>query len=279
MVACQEFGNLGSYQMGQTVFVPVQAVNATGEAVGPDAPTFEVIRDDDATAIMISAGNYNNGVLSLLLDDGIEPLWEGGRNYAVKFSGGSAGFGGADLTNLIFATFDIAKTVQQSNLVQLGNAALDVDQVQLGVKVNGFASGLASTSASQLSVNVLSMVNASSNVSALLSNVSSILTSTAHLPTWPGRGIKKNVGFGPISFPMFSNVDHRSPLSGLTILAERSIDGGAFGSCSNAAAEIGVSGIYALTLANADVNGNATVLLRFSATGADDFWSLLFLTP
>jgi hypothetical protein len=67
-------------------------------------------------------------------------------------------------------------------------------------------------------------------------------------------------------FPMFDSTG--SPRTGLTITAQRSIDGAAFGTCANSATEVG-SGWYKIDLAAADLNGTV-VALRFSALGVQD---------
>jgi hypothetical protein len=58
------------------------------------------------------------------------------------------------------------------------------------------------------------------------------------------------------------------PLTGATVTAQRSIDGGAFVACSNSPVEI-ANGFYKINLTAADMNGTV-VALRFSATGGDD---------
>jgi hypothetical protein len=77
----------------------------------------------------------------------------------------------------------------------------------------------------------------------------------------------KNVAFGNFEFPMVQSADHVTPATGLTVTAQRSIDGGAFAACANAPTEVG-SGTYKIDLAASDLNGSA-VTFRFAATGAD----------
>jgi hypothetical protein len=86
---------------------------------------------------------------------------------------------------------------------------------------------------------------------------------SAHLP---GR-MAKNVAFSNFEFVMVDSTDHVTPKTGLTITAQRSIDGAAFAACANAPTEVG-NGTYKIDLAASDLNGNA-VTLRFAATGAD----------
>lgn len=78
--------------------------------------------------------------------------------------------------------------------------------------------------------------------------------------------IKKNTIFD-LSFPMTDATTH-APTSGYTVTATRSIDGAAFSACANAVSGVS-NGVYNITLAAADTNGNA-IMYRFTATGADD---------
>ncbi len=66
---------------------------------------------------------------------------------------------------------------------------------------------------------------------------------------------------------MVDAIDHVTGKTGLTVTATRSIDGGAFASCANAPTEVS-SGVYAIDLAAADLNGTV-ITLRFTGTGAD----------
>lgn len=79
--------------------------------------------------------------------------------------------------------------------------------------------------------------------------------------------IKKNTAFANFEFLMVDSVDHITPDTGLTITATRSIDGGAFAACTNAATEVS-AGIYKIDLSAADLNGNF-ITLKFTAAGAD----------
>lgn len=80
------------------------------------------------------------------------------------------------------------------------------------------------------------------------------------------QAIKKNTGLSGFQFVMVdgSNV----PVPGLTVTAQRSIDGGAYGACANSVSAIS-GGTYKIDLAAADLNGNI-ILLVFSATGAQN---------
>ncbi len=79
--------------------------------------------------------------------------------------------------------------------------------------------------------------------------------------------IKKNIALNNFEFLMIDAVDHITPKTGLTVTAERSIDGGAFAACANAPSEIG-NGIYKINLAAGDLNGDV-ITFKFTGTGAD----------
>lgn len=80
-------------------------------------------------------------------------------------------------------------------------------------------------------------------------------------------GIKKNTALSNFEFLMVDSTDHVTGKTGLTITAERSIDGAAFAACANAAVEVS-AGIYKINLATTDLNGDV-ITLKFTATGAD----------
>ncbi len=81
-------------------------------------------------------------------------------------------------------------------------------------------------------------------------------------------GIIKNTAINNFPFLMIDSSDDISPKTGLTITAERSIDGGAFTSMANSAAEIS-DGWYKINLAQADTNGDL-IAYRFTSAGAND---------
>ena len=78
--------------------------------------------------------------------------------------------------------------------------------------------------------------------------------------------VTKNVELANFTFLMVDD-DHYSPSTGLSITATRSIDGANFAPCANSATEVEL-GIYKITLADSDLNGD-TITLRFAASGAD----------
>lgn len=95
----------------------------------------------------------------------------------------------------------------------------------------------------------------------------------ADLPQRP----TKNVALAAFPFFMADSSDHVSGKTGLTITAERALDGGSFASCANAATEMS-AGWYKIDLAATDLNGN-TVALKFTSTGADPYNTALVTAP
>jgi hypothetical protein len=94
--------------------------------------------------------------------------------------------------------------------------------------------------------------------------IAAIKAKTDNLPS----GIQKNTALSNFEFFMVDSTDHITPKTGLTITSQRSIDGAAFASTANTAAEVS-NGLYKINLAAADLNGDV-ITLRFSSTGADD---------
>jgi hypothetical protein len=88
----------------------------------------------------------------------------------------------------------------------------------------------------------------------------------AHLP----MAVKRNQPLPAFTFVMLDSADHVTPKGGLTVTAQRKLDGGAWAACTNpvtfdAGAPVPT---YMIDLAAADLNG-AVVTLAFTAAGAD----------
>lgn len=80
-------------------------------------------------------------------------------------------------------------------------------------------------------------------------------------------GVTANASIDNFEFTMVLASDHVTPATGLSVTAERSIDGGAFSACANAVTAVG-GGVYKISLEASDLNGT-TVMLRFTAATAD----------
>jgi hypothetical protein len=107
------------------------------------------------------------------------------------------------------------------------------------------------------------LTTVASILSVVDTEVGAIKAKTDLLPD----GVIKNIALNNFMFLMVELIDHVTPKTGLTITAERSIDGAAFAACANPVFEIS-NGIYKINLATSDLNGDI-ICLKFTATGAD----------
>lgn len=102
---------------------------------------------------------------------------------------------------------------------------------------------------------------------AILSNPSNLLVTNSSGYVTTTYAIAKNATLSAFTFIMLDSTTG-TPKTGLTVTAQRTLDGGALASMANAVAEIG-NGLYKIDLAAADTNGNAGAY-RFTAAGALD---------
>lgn len=98
------------------------------------------------------------------------------------------------------------------------------------------------------------------DVSTISSNVTTIKAKTDNLPD----GVKKNTALSNFTFLMVDT--DGNPKTGLTVAAQRSIDGAAFSACANSVSEL-ADGIYKINLDATDLNGDV-ITLKFVASGA-----------
>lgn len=89
--------------------------------------------------------------------------------------------------------------------------------------------------------------------------------------------VSKNTALANFMFKMVLTSDHVSNGTGLTVTAQRSIDGGAFAACTNAPVEIS-AGWYRIDLSAADLNGDV-IALKFTAATADQTDMLIVTQP
>lgn len=109
--------------------------------------------------------------------------------------------------------------------------------------------------------------NVAGNVNGSVNSVVTSVTVGAYAATLSPAGVKKNTALNNFEFYMIDSSDDVSGKTGLTVTAERSIDGAAFGACANAVSEVS-NGLYKINLAAADLNGDG-ITLKFTATGAN----------
>lgn len=88
--------------------------------------------------------------------------------------------------------------------------------------------------------------------------------------------VNKNTALNNFKFGMTDDINHE-PATGLTVTAQRSIDGGAFAACVNTPIEIS-NGAYKINLVASDLNGDV-IMLRFTAIGADDVLLTIITQP
>ncbi len=133
---------------------------------------------------------------------------------------------------------------------------------ELGVPNAAFASGN--------SVGIQLKANGGTSAGMANCNVE-IQENTSAVVQYP---IRKNTAITNFTFPMTLTSDHISPYTGAgnTVTGKTVLDGAAAATLTNSAsvaAVSGITGIYKIDLAAADLNGNS-VCLVFSATGCDD---------
>lgn len=118
----------------------------------------------------------------------------------------------------------------------------------------------AKTAATQASVNTIGGI-----VDDILEDTGT--TIPAAITALTEAGVKKNTALSGFTFYMTDSTNHEKA-TGLTVTAERSLDGAAFAACANAVAELS-DGCYKIDLADTDLNADV-VALKFTATDADD---------
>lgn len=106
------------------------------------------------------------------------------------------------------------------------------------------------------------------------SDAKAVLSADAHpgaviptVTTVTNLAVKKNQALNAFEFEMIDSADHVSAKTGLTVTAQRSIDGGAYSNCANSVVEV-ANGTYKIDLAASDLNGNV-ITLKFTSAGAD----------
>ena len=148
------------------------------------------------------------------------------------------------------------------------------DTAPLGTAMRGTDNAALASVCTELRLAELDPANLVADVLAILDDTgtSGVIVATNNDKTGYALAadfaIKKNTAKANFPFVMIDSTDHVSGKTGLSVTATRSIDGGAFAACANAATEI-ANGVYNIDLAASDLNGD-TVIFRFTGTGADD---------
>lgn len=90
--------------------------------------------------------------------------------------------------------------------------------------------------------------------------------------------VKKNTVKNNFKFPMVLASDHISDANSLTVVCQRSIDGGVFANCTNTPAIFISDGTYKINLSAADLNGDV-IMLKFTSATADTRKMLILTVP
>jgi hypothetical protein len=97
------------------------------------------------------------------------------------------------------------------------------------------------------------------------SDKSEILADTAIIKADLPVKLTKNTAFSAFTFKMVDATDGYSAETGVSVTAQRNLDGSSFAACANSVTEIG-GGWYKIDLAASDLNGDM-VVLSFTGTG------------
>lgn len=202
----------------------------------------ELTNGNNATLKLKSLDLKSNDILvpSLSVDGATGAVSEDG-GLAVRIRGGSAGTGGATGADGIYVVGGGGSTTR--------GYALNLDAAiagQTGLKVAGSYATAALFSG-------YSGADITGNIVGSISNITTL------------RPIK-NTEYSNFMFPMFDS-STKAPKPGLSVSAERAIDGNPFSSCSNSVVEIG-SGVYRITLSASDLNGDK-IMFKFTSADAD----------
>lgn len=221
-------------------------------------------------ALLKQSTAYTRAFLLVSSSDHVSP--KTGATVTVNLSKAGAAFGaaGGTVTEIANGWYKIALTTTDTNT--LGDLAFNC--TASGADPTDFADQVVAidlTDSVRLGITALPNAAAASAGGLPTSGTGSnqiALDASGRVTYAPGEmQVKKNTNFNNFAFLMVYSTDHVTPRTGLTVTAQRSIDGGAFSACANAVSELG-SGIYLINLAASDLNGNVITLL-FSATGAD----------
>lgn len=215
--------------------------------------------DSNIKAIDGNATNGNNATLKLKSldlrsnDTAVAALEVRGANggaglnggKAFSILGGSAGTGGSSGGDAIYA---------------LGGSGISSRGFGLNLDANTGGSGL-KVLGNQVPAAIFSGYNGLDIQGNIVGDISGSVGSISTVRP------KKNTGLDDFMFPMYDAAT-KSPKVGLTVSAQRAIDGNTFSQCTNSVVELS-NGIYKINLSPEDMNGDK-IMFRFSATGADD---------
>lgn len=89
--------------------------------------------------------------------------------------------------------------------------------------------------------------------------------------------LRKNIARTNYMFKLVDATDLKTAETGITPTCTRSIDGAAFGACTNSATEV-ANGWYKIDLSTSDLNGDI-IVLRFTGAGCHPYEAVLITQP
>lgn len=178
--------------------------------------------------------------------------------YAALFASSAPGYLQPDVAGRQLAVN--ASGVADANVLSISNDTTAADNLELDYDGTGYDKSNSTIGTCTANTD---MVSAAPTASAIATQVWSASGRALSDPA----GFKKNTAVSNFAFLMVDSADHVTPITGETVTAERSIDGGAFGSCSNSVSEI-ASGMYKIDLSASDMNGDF-ISFKFTSAGAD----------
>ena len=270
---------------------------ATGSDWTPAAGDVKVSIDGGAQANIAALPTYSNGdwafVLSAaeltgkairvrIVDAATKAVQDDGFN--IETFGNASAMYPDDITIASTAPDNTSITAIKAKTDNLPSDPADESLIIAATDAITSAVGTVSTNVSAVKAKTDNLLfDASNFVKADLEHIGAVAISptTAQLgvnvvSAGGSYGIKKNTAKNAFPFLMTNATTH-VPMTGLTVTAQRSIDGGAFAACANAVTEV-ASGVYKINLAAADLNGDA-IVLKFTATGADQTTMTIITSP
>jgi hypothetical protein len=262
----------GRFSTTPTVAAGTQRAALLGDKTGFSLANGSIV------AVTFGAGAINSTVapnLDAAITSRLAPT-VAGRTLDVT-AAGNAGIDWANIENQGTVLILSGTTIASSQTTVVGGYAAGQDPgTLLDARFDAIDSAIASSGSGLDAAGVRTAIGlATANLDLQLGGlVAGQATITGHIDTevaailarLPVRPTK-NTALANFPFLMVDSTDHVTGKTGLTITATRSIDGGAFAACANAASEV-ANGLYKINLAASDLNGD-TIVLRFTAAGAD----------
>lgn len=174
---------------------------------------------------------------------------------------------GAGLTGLAFNTSGLLWAYRREDAGNAGGTSVTLATATLGTWTSGgFKETDATKHPGHYEIGVPDAVLASGAAWAVMTLLGAANMAAVDVEIQLIDAVARNRSLSGFTFSMH-NPDGTNA-TGLTVTAQRVIDGGSLTSCTNSVTEIS-NGLYKIDLSAADLNG-ANVTLRFSATGVED---------